>query len=73
MDKREGGAAVDPELLTSEEVAGLVRLHPEYFRHCYRAGRLPGFPRAVRVGSKRIWWACEVRQWMQSQRESVQP
>jgi excisionase family DNA binding protein len=43
-------AAVAPDLLTVEEVAELVRVHPETVRRWTRSGRLP----SVRVGLRRL-------------------
>lgn len=59
-----------PVLLTAEEVATeYLRWRPEYFRWQFRKGRLPGFPDAVRVGAQRRWFAEEVLNWLEKNRE----
>lgn len=59
------------ELLTAEEVAAFLRLNLEYFRNCFRNGKLRGFPRAVKFGSRRLWWRDEVVEWINGQREGA--
>lgn len=52
---------MDIQLMTIDEVAGLLRLHE---KTVYRLIRRDGFPRPIKVGAASRWDAAAVQNWI---------
>ena len=53
------------ELLTSDDIAKLMKIHPKTFRRKLRTGEFPGFPasRELMIGYHR-WLRKDVEAWL---------
>lgn len=60
-----------PRLLDTAEVAELLHMNREYFRNRFRNGLLKGFPHAVGVGRRLLWFETDIVEWLREQQASA--
>jgi len=53
-------------LMTTEEVASALNIHPRTVRRLWRAGKLPA---AIQVGTRIRWRRSDIERWLEEQRE----
>ena len=54
---------MDTQLITVDEVASLLRLHP---KSIYRFIQRDGFPRPIKIGAASRWDLAAVQNWINS-------
>lgn len=57
---------LDLDLLTTEEVAGLVKLHPQTVYRKARAGKIP----SVMIDGSRRYRRADIARWIDEQRQA---